>query len=293
MAKETLYQQYKTPILVIAAIVLTLVLTSPLNFVPTMTEESLSYDSYGGKGYDMVASRNSAPIPPMADYAPSPAQAPRIEKYASASYEVEPVAYDSTRTAVERLVDTYAGYYTYKDENKQNIGDTEYRIFTINLKVPVTSFDSAVATLKGLPGLKSLSASNNDVTLSYYDTKAYLDNYLVERGRLLKLYEKTASVEELIALEKALSELQIKIDQHTQTLKDIERRTDYSTISVTIQEKPEIIEAFYEMTSLRVLGRNVLASFDGVFILLSSLVGYVIIFGLLYLGYRGIRRLRR
>jgi len=54
-----------------------------------------------------------------------------------------------------------------------------------------------------------------------------------------------------------LSEIQMRIDSYQQQLMNMDRQTDYSTITLTMTEKKDLASAFTEMTGIKELIRNV------------------------------------
>ena len=199
--------------------------------------------------------------------------------------------YGAGKQALENLASAYNGYYTSKDESKETVGDRDYKTFSIQIKVPVASFENAVNDLKRIDGLKSLSVEASDRTDEYADAKAYYDNYVAERDRLKTYFNRSNDVGDLAKLENALVELQIKIDRLGAQLKNIDRVTEYSTIYAQLSEKKEIKESFYEMTKGSVLWANVLTSIDSVIVILSLLSGWIVVALLVWLGYKGVKRL--
>ena len=159
-------------------------------------------------------------------------------------------------------------------------------MYSITLKVPFSDYEKALQEVSALAELKSMSVNAYDLTAQYQDTKAYLENYKKERARLDELYGIAEKIEDLIKVEERLTQLQNMIDNYEAQLKNMERRTDYGSISVTLREKKEIIESYYEMTGLRVLLKNFLLSFDSVFVFLSNIIAWVILVGIVYGGYR-------
>ena len=222
-----------------------------------------------------------------------PEEQRKIEKIANAQLEIEPKNYESAKLTLEGIATKYNGYYTAKNEYKQTYGEKEYRTYTLTFKVPVKDFELAIADLKTAADLKSLSINANDMTTQYYDTKAYLDNYKKEKTKLEELYDKADKIEDIIKINERLSQVQSQIDSYQMQLNNIARVTDYSTIYVTLSEEREVIEGFYEMTGLRALWRNVVMSFDNVFVVISNIIGFVVVIGIVWVGYKAVKKIKK
>jgi len=297
--KPSFYQRHKTAVIVIAVIVALFLAANFMNTSP------LSAGSYANdQSYNSKVTRSAKMIAPS--MAPSPMEASfeeaagsgevaslpenrKMQKTARVEYETS--NYEQGKQTLENLASSYRGYYTSKDENKMTVGDRDYKTFSIQIKVPVASFETAVNDLKRIDGLKSLSIEASDRTEEYADAKAYYDNYVAERERLKTLFDKSNDVGDLARLENVLVELQIKIDRLGSQIKNIDRVTEYSTIYAQLSEKREIKESFYEMTKGSVLWANVLASIDSVIVSLSLLSGWLVVALLVWLGYKGVKRM--
>ncbi len=206
-----------------------------------------------------------------------------LRKTANVELEVKREDYGNAKLALEGMTTKYDGYYTNKNERKITYGDNEYRVYTMTIKVPVDQFEDAVDEIKTIANLEGVNVNAYDMTTQYYDVKTYLDNYQKEKEKLDELYDMAEEIEDLIAIQERLTEVQRQIDRYQAQLDNIERQTDYSSIYVTLSEERDVVEGFYEMTGLRELWRNIVMSFDNVFVFISRLIGWVII-GLLILG---------
>jgi len=230
----------------------------------------------------------------MADGAEAYRQEDRkLQKTASVSLETEKERYDGAKKALEQTPEKYSGYYTDKNERRETYGEKEYRVFSMTLKVPVDQFDNAVGDVKTVANLSSMSMNVYDMTTQYQDTKVYLENYKKERAKLEQLYDRAEKIEDVIRVQDRLTQVQVQIDNYEAQLRNLGRTTDYASVYVTLSEKKEIIESYFEMTGIKVLVKNIVLSFDTVFVFLSNIVGWAL-FALLGWGvYRWAVRKRR
>ncbi len=252
-------------------------------------EEYISGDAYDSD-YEYEPSIASMALFTKESSSYSEEEERKIEKTAYISLEAEKEKYVATKAALDNVATSYGGYYTEKNENKRTYGDNEYSTYTITLKIPQEYFDLAVEDIKGIAELKDISATTEDRTKEYYDIVAYLTNYKEERERLIALYEKAETVEDLIKIEERLSNLQSLIDNFEAQLDRLKEKTDYSTITVTVTEKKEVLAAYYEMTGLKELGKNVISSFDVMFVFFSHIFGWIIIVMLIWISYKIIKK---
>jgi len=249
-------------------------------------QEAYMYDDYAA-GSGVAMREMIAPYPGDGGYDDYyPEEDRKIRKSANVQLEAERDDYETAKLSLEGLVSKNKGYYTSKNENKYQYGDKEYKTFTMTFKVPFDMFESAVSDLRNVAEVKSLNINADDMTTQYNDIKVYLDNYKLEREKLQKLYNNAEEIEDLIMIQERLTQVQRMIDSYESQLKNIERVTDYSTVYVNLQEERDVVDNFYEMTSLREHWRNIVRSFDSFFNFVSNVLGWAIIIGLGYFGYK-------
>lgn len=216
----------------------------------------------------------------------------KIQKTAYLNLEVEKSDYNSAKKKINAALNNYNGFYVSQNEAKETYNNADYRTYFISIKFPKDKFDQAVNELKAVGELKNLSIDASDLTSQYYDTKGYLDSNIAVKNRIQKLLDQTTNITDIINIEQKLADLQRQIDSYQSQLTNIDRQTDYSQISVTLKEKRGYVESVYEMTKLRDLFRNSVRSFDNVFVLVSNLIGYAILFLIVWGAYKLIKKFR-
>lgn len=184
--------------------------------------------------------------------------------------------YDSDVQKVHGIYTKYEGYYTNQDENSYIVGDKPYRTFYITFKVPVKSFDLAINDLRQIGDVKSVNIDNSDLTENYQDLESRLESFKKEKTSIESLMDKAVDVEDLIKIQSRLSDVQREIDSIQQQLTNVERITDYSTISVTVEEKRPVSESVYHFTGIKQLSNNVIRSFDSIVVFASNIIGWII-----------------
>ena len=105
-----------------------------------------------------------------------------------------------------------------------------FRNYTI--RVPSSSYKSLLAELAALGKVLRHTENTEDVTLRYYD----LESRLATKKTLLKTYQgylgKAASIEEILAVESRIADLQREIDQTGTQFRNLISLVDYSVINV-------------------------------------------------------------
>lgn len=116
---------------------------------------------------------------------------------------------------------------------------------TINIRVPVDSFDELVAAITDFAGhLEQKNINQEDVTQQYVDIEARLRNKRELEKRFLELLQKATKVEELIQVEAQLANVRAEIESLEMQMQHLTKRIDYSTLVVTYYQKQTATRAF-------------------------------------------------
>ena len=112
--------------------------------------------------------------------------------------------------------------------------------------------------------MTSQSEKSENVSQQYYDTEARLKAQRTKQERLLSLLEKADSMETIVALEDALSEVEYEIESLTTSLNEYDSLISYSTIELTLDEVKTITTTPGERDSLGArMAAGVQSSFRG------------------------------
>ena len=103
-----------------------------------------------------------------------------------------------------------------------------------SLRVPARHYDVFLSEMDGLGKSLSRRESAEDVTARYYD----LEGRLATKKELLKTFQsylgKAKNIEEILAVETRIAELQYDIDGTGAQLRNLANQVDYSTIELSI-----------------------------------------------------------
>jgi cell division protein ZapA (FtsZ GTPase activity inhibitor) len=132
---------------------------------------------------------------------------------------------DSTNTRLTRIASKYDGYV-------QTLGNK-----TSVIRVKSDKLNSAIADISEAGKVKSKTISGDDVTDQYTDFQIRLENAYNARKRYLELLGKAENVEAALKVEKELERLNGEIDSLEGKLKQLKHLSDYSTITIYMEEK--------------------------------------------------------
>ena len=178
---------------------------------------------------------------------------------------VQTVEFDQSVAALEELVIELNGYY----ENAQLHSGSYYnrdgnRSGEYTIRIPASGYDQFMSQIGGIGHLTRRNESSEDVGEVYYDTEARLATQRTKQERLLALLKKTQSMEDIIALESALSDVEYQIERYSSDLKRYDSLIGYSTINITIDEVIRIVDEPGQRESLFArMKAGVVSSADG------------------------------
>ena len=112
--------------------------------------------------------------------------------------------------------------------------NVQENFYYYSLRVPSQTYDIFLAEMNGIGRLINRSESTEDVTLRYYD----LEGRLETKRELLRTFQsylrRANNIEEILAVEARISELQYDIEGTGKQLRDLANRVDYATIDLSI-----------------------------------------------------------
>ena len=107
---------------------------------------------------------------------------------------------------------------------------------SITVRVPAAQYEACLAQIKALGTVKSESSSGQDVTMTYIDTSARLQNLRAEETQLQGIMGMSKNVTEVLAVEQQLYRVRGEIESTQQQLNYLNSSVGFSTITVTVTE---------------------------------------------------------
>ncbi|HEU5317596.1 MAG TPA: DUF4349 domain-containing protein [Chloroflexota bacterium] len=105
---------------------------------------------------------------------------------------------------------------------------------TLTLKVPVDSFDQAMARLRELGAPLAEQISTQEVTEEYVDLEAQVRTLEATEQQYLRLLERAQRIEEILPIQQRLNEVRTQIERLRGRMALLQRRSDVSTITLTL-----------------------------------------------------------
>lgn len=128
-------------------------------------------------------------------------------------------------------------YGIYDDSTTRKVSG--YKRLVTTVRVPTANLDAFLNDIGGIGHVTSSSSYVSNITQEYYSTKSYLESYQNQLDVLLGMYEQCETIDEMIAVEQRISEVQAKINQLTTRISSYDRDVAYSTVTITMNEVTE------------------------------------------------------
>lgn len=161
----------------------------------------------------------------------------------SASMDIQTLEYD---VAVQKLKDKITGIGGYIESSNihgRDIDD-EYasRSAYFTIRVPVKHFENFMSDMMTVGTVIQSNTYGEDVTAQVFDHEAHKKTLEIQEERLLDILSRAEKVEDIIVLERELSEVRYEIENLTGTLKRLENLVSFSTLNISIFEVYKIEE---------------------------------------------------
>jgi hypothetical protein len=161
----------------------------------------------------------------------------KIVKTGYMTLEVEDIA--ETLDRVAEMADELNGYVvsSYKHEYERGVSGR------ITIRVPFEKFDEAFERLRQLAvAVPYETTTAKDVTEEYVDLEAQLGNLQATEAQYLALLEKAETVEDMLKVQKELSNVRGEIEQIEGRMKYLEQTSETSLIEVDLEETEGLAE---------------------------------------------------
>ncbi len=142
------------------------------------------------------------------------------------------------RVAADRLVSAVVASGGYVSNLEESVDSLGKRRITMQVRVPTDQLDTTVVNLETFGKVLNKRVTSHDVTEEYVDTEARNRNLKRTEERLLEHLNRTASLEDIVDIEKELNRVREQIERSEGRLRYLSHRVTFSTIHVTFRETP-------------------------------------------------------
>lgn len=217
-------------------------------------------------GWDMPASSGMMPEPQPIDGeggAEAIYQNPDAKLIRRAEMEIQTERFDESIKTLNQMVASCGGYF----ENASVYGGSRRDAYASRqgeyvVRIPAEKYSQFFNSAGDLGYITNSSESSDDVGERYYDTEARLKTQRTKQERLLALLEKAETMEDIISLESALSDVEYQIEMYSSDLRRYDALINFSTFRINLYEVGQVTEDVGETASL---GQRMAAGFQASF----------------------------
>lgn len=160
-----------------------------------------------------------------------------------ANLTVQTTEFEQAVATLEDLVIRLGGYYENAEERSGSYyNQNSNRSGNYTIRIPAMKYDEFMAQVDGVGYLARKSESSEDVGEVYHDIESRLKTQRTKQERLLELLKKAQSMEDIIALENALTDVEYHIEQYTSDLNRYDGLVSFATIRLTLDEMTRIVD---------------------------------------------------
>lgn len=188
----------------------------------------------------------------------------------SANARIETIDYETTVQGVYDMVERFGGFVqsasiSGSDYYSTARGRQSLRYASFTVRIPSENFDTMTSSLSELGNVPYCNTYSENVSAQYYDVQSRLTAFRTQETRLLEMLEIAETVEDLLAIQQQLTEVQYEIDSLQSTLTNYDRRINYSTVDIEVEEVEEYTEKpVVQLTYWQKMGRGFMRSLENV-----------------------------
>ncbi len=149
--------------------------------------------------------------------------------------------YTAYINAIKADVVSFGGYVESSSTDLGS-GSRYNRSAELVVRIPADKLDEFLAKAGEGGNITSITEQQKNVTLEYVDMESRISAFKTERDTLTKLLSEAASLENVLAIQERLSEVNYEIENYTAQLRVLENRVSYSTVTMRIWEVERVTE---------------------------------------------------
>ena len=171
----------------------------------------------------------------------------------SGSLSIQTLEYDDCVASIRSKIKSAGGiiesesesdddYHWYYDDHV----NTSTRTLYLTVRIPSAGFYDFLSSVSEAGKVTGRSVNVENISQTYSDTKTQIEALEIEEKRLLEMMEKAETIEDMIAVESRLTEVQSDLNFYKTRLRGMDTDVAYSTISMTVEEvkkySPTVVE---------------------------------------------------
>jgi hypothetical protein len=153
----------------------------------------------------------------------------------SAQLTVEVPDIEQALAQARAIASRSGGFVSASNTHVERANDQDRMVADLTLQVRSDTTDSAISDLRALGKVSSENTGSQDVTDEYVDLDSNLRNLQASESAILKLMDKATQIQDVLSLQRELTNVRGQIERIQGRKTYLERRTDMATISVSLR----------------------------------------------------------
>jgi len=212
----------------------------------------------------------------------------KITKTTSISNEVERGSFKEAEDNLKSIITSSGSYLLNENVQKYDQGKKSYYSGYYSIKVDSKKYDAVVSQLKNIGEITYFTENAQDVTGRYTDLEVELTAEKERLKRYQDMYDEATDVNDKIQLTDRIFNQEKTISYLENAIENIDKKVEYSTISVTLTEKrSEYIDVIFVKFSELV--QRLVNSVNGLLSLVFWIIPYTLAGLLVWLVVRRVR----
>ena len=137
-----------------------------------------------------------------------------------------------TASSIVALAYTVGGYVAFQSTFSSSAN--------IVIRIPAASYQQVLSSVEKMGTVLVLTSSSNDVRVQYTDLNATLASLRTEQGALLRLLNKSATINSTLAIENQLQGIDQQINSIESQILQTRTLIEYSTINISITQTSQL-----------------------------------------------------
>ncbi len=153
----------------------------------------------------------------------------------TAQLSVEVGEMENALSQVRTIAQAGGGFVSASNTRVERNGDQERTVADLTIQVRSDAADSTLSALRALGKVTTESSGSQDVTEEYVDLDSNLRNLQASEAAILKLMDKATRIEDVISLQRELTNVRGQIERIQGRKRFLERRSDMATITLALR----------------------------------------------------------
>ena len=139
---------------------------------------------------------------------------------------------------VRQIAQQGGGFVSASNTRVEKVEGQDRTVADLTIQVRSDTLDVAMSALRSLGKVNTETSGSQDVTEEYVDLDSNLRNLQASEAAILKLMDKATRIEDVLSLQRELTNVRGQIERIQGRKRFLERRTDMATIAISLRLPP-------------------------------------------------------